>query len=119
MRRRRELANANADEVVAPPQDEQQQQQQAQKGEDLDATDLETITTTPFLAPIMIKAKHPFSPTAPNQIAMAKDELFTLLDGTGNWWKVKSANGADGLVPSNYVEKVATQDTSAHTSSEA
>ena len=58
-------------------------------------------------APIMIKALHPYSPTAPDQVAMTKGDLLTLLDGAGNWWKVKAENGTEGLVPSNYVEKVA------------
>jgi hypothetical protein len=44
---------------------------------------------------------------------MAKDEVFTLVDGSGAWWKVKSASGADGLVPSNYVEKVSAQSSEA------
>ena len=54
----------------------------------------------------MIKALHPYSPTAPNQIAMVQGELFTLIDDVGPWWKVKSAIGMEGIVPSNYVEKV-------------
>lgn len=53
-----------------------------------------------------VKALHPFAPTAPGQIAMAQDEAFTLLDGVGNWWRVKAVIGTEGLVPSNYVEKV-------------
>ena len=62
-------------------------------------------TSTPVLT--MAKALHPYAPTAPNQIAMAQDERFTLLDSAGSWWKVKAANGTEGLVPSNYIEKVA------------
>ena len=60
----------------------------------------------PAPAPTMIKALHLYAPTAPNQIAMAQGETLTLLDGVGNWWKVRAANGTEGLVPSNYVEKV-------------
>jgi hypothetical protein len=65
------------------------------------------ITSVPAPAPTMIKALHPYSPTAPNQIAMAQGDVFTLLEGVGAWWNVQAANGTEGLVPSNYVEKVA------------
>jgi hypothetical protein len=54
----------------------------------------------------MVKALHPFAPTAPDQIAMAQGEMFTLIDGTGIWWQVKGATGQEGTVPSNYVEKL-------------
>lgn len=43
--------------------------------------------------------------TAPDQIAITQGEAFTLLDGVGNWWKVKFVSGMEGLVPSNYVKK--------------
>ena len=66
---------------------------------------LPTLPQKP-IATATVKAVHAFSPTAPNQIAMMQGEIFTLVDGVGNWWKVKSASGTEGLVPSNYVEKI-------------
>jgi hypothetical protein len=58
------------------------------------------------VAPTMVKALHPYTPTAANQIAMVQGDILTLIDGTGIWWKVKAATGQAGLVPSNYVEKL-------------
>ena len=60
----------------------------------------------PVAPTMMVKALHPYSPTAPDQIAMAVNELFTLIDDSGVWWKVKGAAGQEGVVPSNYVAKV-------------
>ena len=65
------------------------------------------VAPAALVAPtVMVKALHPYSPTAPDQIAMAVNELFTLIDDSGSWWKVKGAAGHEGVVPSNYVAKV-------------
>ena len=64
----------------------------------------------------MVKALHPYTPTAANQIAMVQGDILTLIDGTGVWWKVKAATGQDGLVPSNYVAKIVSASGVAQTS---
>ena len=67
---------------------------------------LPPLPTPAAPAPTTVKALHPFAPTAPGQLAMAQHEAFTLLAGVGSWWRVKAVDGTEGLVPSNYVEKV-------------
>lgn len=43
------------------------------------------------------------------ELTISKNENLTVLDSSGSWWRVKNEKGSVGLVPSNYVEKVASQ----------
>lgn len=60
-------------------------------------------------APTLVKALYPFAATTDSHLSMVQGEIYTLLDGdygTSNWWRVKSKSGGEGVVPSNYVEKM-------------
>eukprot|EP00729_Bicosta_minor_P001506 gene1506-35467_t len=67
------------------------------------------LPTAPPVVPALpstCKALHPYTATAENQLTVAQGDILTIVDAAGPWWKVKAASGAEGLVPSNYVEKV-------------
>ena len=51
------------------------------------------------------KALHPYTASADNQISMARGEVLTIVDDSGEWWRVRNASGQEGLVPSNFVAK--------------
>ena len=96
----KESANETAAKATTTTTTTTKQKLQASKGGSMKKGSLPTKTAT------VIKALYPYWPTAPNQISMTKGETFTLLDDTGKWWKVRTASGtAEGLVPSNYVER--------------
>ena len=43
------------------------------------------------------------------ELTISKNENLVVLDSSGAWWRVRNERGTVGLVPSNYVEKLATQ----------
>lgn len=42
------------------------------------------------------------------ELTVKKNEKLTVVDNQGTWWKVRNEYGKDGLVPSNYVQVSAT-----------
>ena len=43
------------------------------------------------------------------ELTISKNENLVMLDSSGLWWRVRNERGTVGLVPSNYVERLATQ----------
>ncbi len=41
------------------------------------------------------------------ELTVKKNEKLTVVDNQGTWWKVKNESGREGLVPSNYVQVTA------------
>jgi len=46
------------------------------------------------------------NPADPHEISLEKDEIVTILDRRGNWWKARKDDGTLGIVPSNYMEVI-------------
>lgn len=42
------------------------------------------------------------------ELSVSKNEMLTVVDDSGTWWRVGNARGKTGLVPSNYVQVQAT-----------
>ncbi|PVU88133.1 hypothetical protein BB561_006014 [Smittium simulii] len=39
----------------------------------------------------------------PTEMSFVKGEILDILDNNGKWWQARRADGAIGIVPSNYV----------------
>ena len=59
-------------------------------------------------APPTVRARALFAykanPSDPHEVSLEKDEIVTILDRKGNWWKARKEDGTLGIVPSNYME---------------
>jgi SHO1 osmosensor len=57
-----------------------------------------------------VRARALFSykanPSDPHEISLEKDEVVTILDRKGNWWRARKEDGTLGIVPSNYMEVI-------------
>uniref|UniRef100_A0A5S6R480 Cytoplasmic protein NCK2 n=1 Tax=Trichuris muris TaxID=70415 RepID=A0A5S6R480_TRIMR len=53
-----------------------------------------------------IVAKYKYDAQESKELSMEKNELLTLLDDSGKWWKVRNECDCEGFVPSNYVRRV-------------
>jgi len=51
------------------------------------------------------EATYPYTATVEGQLTMVQGEVFTVLDASGNWWKLRNASGQEGVAPSNYLTK--------------
>ncbi|CDW55344.1 cytoplasmic protein NCK2 [Trichuris trichiura] len=53
-----------------------------------------------------IIAKYKYDAQEAKELSIEKNELLTLLDDSGKWWKVRNDSDCEGFVPSNYVRRV-------------
>ena len=54
-----------------------------------------------------VKALHGYlAPADSGQLSLQSGEKLTLLSDGGNWWRCRNKSGVEGVVPSNYVERV-------------
>jgi len=61
--------------------------------------------------------KYEFKAANEHELSFAKGERLSVVSReTANWWRCRNATGASGMVPSNYVEVVQEQRTSARSS---
>ncbi len=55
-----------------------------------------------------VKAIYEFKTTASDEIGFEENEIITVLDRNGEWWKgIRDRNGKEGMFPSTYVEPIA------------
>ncbi|KAG2185891.1 hypothetical protein INT43_002329 [Umbelopsis isabellina] len=75
-------------------------------GSNHSAPDVEsTVVVSPNQEyPISVVALHAYeaNPEDPNELSFAKGDMLDVHDKRGNWWQARKANGAVGIVPSNY-----------------
>ena len=66
-------------------------------------------TASAQAAPV-VRARALFSykanPSDPHEISLEKDEIVTIMDRKGNWWRARKEDGTLGIVPSNYMEVI-------------
>ncbi|KAM3589701.1 Transmembrane osmosensor [Umbelopsis sp. WA50703] len=78
-------------------------------GSNHSAPDVEsTVVVSPNQEyPIPVVALHAYeaNPEDPNELSFAKGDMLDVHDKRGNWWQARKANGAIGIVPSNYFAK--------------
>ncbi|XP_041930913.1 tyrosine-protein kinase BTK [Alosa sapidissima] len=49
-------------------------------------------------------AEYPYTPNAPQDLELRKDEEYTILEmNDANWWRARDKYGREGYIPSNYV----------------
>merc|ERR1712137_606360 len=51
------------------------------------------------------KALYPYDPVEPDELRLQEGDVIEILEEDGDWWK-GILNGAEGLFPANYVEKL-------------
>ncbi len=55
-----------------------------------------------------VKAMYDFHPTAAHEIGFKENEMITVINRNGDWWKgIRDSDGKEGLFPSTYVEPIA------------
>ncbi|XP_021945888.1 cytoplasmic protein NCK2 isoform X2 [Folsomia candida] len=52
-----------------------------------------------------VVAKYDYTAQGAQELDLRKNEKYLLLDDTKHWWRVQSARGQSGYVPSNYVKR--------------
>ena len=50
-----------------------------------------------------VVAKLNYIPSGLHELPLYKGEKLTVVDATGEWWRVKNALGQTGLIPSSYI----------------
>ena len=52
------------------------------------------------------RAMYEWKATADEQLDIAEGEIVTVINDAKKWWTVRNAQGSEGTVPSNYMEKI-------------
>ncbi|KAF8887344.1 kinase-like domain-containing protein [Infundibulicybe gibba] len=67
-----------------------------------------TLHQPPLLVTRDLRARvtHSYKPMGndPHEISIKKGELLDVVNNEGHWWIARKANGAEGIVPSNYLQ---------------
>jgi len=53
---------------------------------------------------VNVIAKYDYTAAEDRELDLRKNEKLTVLDRTGNWWRVQNQSGCSGYVPSNYLK---------------
>jgi hypothetical protein len=52
------------------------------------------------------KVLHDFAPSEEDELALTKGTVIAILECNGSWWRAKNEQGQEGILPSNYVERI-------------
>ena len=52
------------------------------------------------------KVLHNFAPSEEDELALTKGTVVGILECNGSWWRAKNDQGQEGILPSNYVERI-------------
>jgi SHO1 osmosensor len=67
-----------------------------------------TNTNTVYFYRARAKYAYTANPEDSTELSFAKDEILEIVDNKGKWWHARKADGSTGVVPSNYVEIIGT-----------
>ena len=57
----------------------------------------------------MCEAIFAYNAAALDQLSLVQGEVFTIIDDSGAWWRLRNASGREGMAPSNYLAKKVVQ----------
>jgi hypothetical protein len=52
------------------------------------------------------KVLHNYKPVEEDELALSKGTIVSILESNGQWWRGKNEQGEEGVLPSNYVERI-------------